>query len=101
MSHRFMDRTQSHMGEAKADVRFPPSPDIAGSATVGQHRRMHLWPLLLGILGLFVVGRALIIGSASVDGEGLRRDEEPMFYWPIVAAAVLITGFLLYRAIAS
>jgi hypothetical protein len=62
---------------------------------------MNLWPLLLGVLGLFVIGRALVIGSASVDGEGFRREDEPMLYWAIVLAGALITCFFFYLALAG
>jgi hypothetical protein len=62
---------------------------------------MNLWPLLIGVLGVVVVGRALVIGGASVDGEGFRREDEPMLYWSIVAAGVLISGFCFYQAFAS
>jgi hypothetical protein len=62
---------------------------------------MQLWALLLGVLGAFVVGRALVIGSASIDGQGFLREEEPMLYWFIVAAGVLITGFLFYEGLSS
>ena len=57
--------------------------------------------MLVGLIGVFAVGRALVIGSASTDGQGFRRDEEPMLYWSIVAAGVLMTGFLFYVAFAS
>jgi hypothetical protein len=45
---------------------------------------MNLWPLLIGLLSLVATGRAILIGSASVNGQSLRRDDEPMLYWSII-----------------
>ena len=59
---------------------------------------MDIAPLAVGIFGLIVVGRVLIIGGASADGQGFRRDEEPFLYWSIVAAGSAIVGFLFYLA---
>jgi len=62
---------------------------------------MNVAALLVGLFGLLVVGRALVVGGASADGEGFRRDEEPMLYWSIVAAGTAITCFLLYLGISG
>jgi len=61
---------------------------------------MKLWPLLVGLFCLFAVGRALVIGGASADGQGFRREDEPLLYWSIVTAGVVMTCFLFYVAFA-
>lgn len=59
---------------------------------------MDLWPFAISLLCLAVIGRALVIGSASIDGRSLRRDQEPALYWGIILAAVFMGCFLLYVA---
>ena len=54
---------------------------------------MDIAPLAVGIFGLVVVGRMLFNGSASADGQGFRRDNEPFLYWSIVTAAAAVVGF--------
>jgi hypothetical protein len=57
---------------------------------------MSLAPLLVGVFMMFVVGRALVIGGASADGQGFRREDEPALYWSIVGAGFIGACFLLY-----
>ncbi len=78
---------------------FRHKADIAPVCELLQLRGMNLWPLLIGMLCLFVTGRALVIGSASVDGQGFQREDEPMLYWSIVLAGLLIACFLFYLAL--
>jgi hypothetical protein len=57
--------------------------------------------LAAGIFGLFVLIRMLWIAGASADGEGFRRAEQPILYWGIFAAGVLVDGALFYFALAG
>jgi hypothetical protein len=57
---------------------------------------MNVAALVVGLLGVFAVGHALVSGSAAADGEGFRREDEPLLYWSITAAGAAITCFLLY-----
>ena len=63
--------------------------------------RMDIAPLAVGIFGAIVVGRMLFNGSASADGQGLRREDQPFLYWAIVLAGVAVVGFLFYLAISG
>ena len=60
--------------------------------------RMDIAPLAVAIFGTFVVGRMLFNGSASADGQGLRREDQPFLYWAIVLAGVTAVGGLFYLA---
>jgi hypothetical protein len=62
---------------------------------------MNLAALLAGLFGVIVVVRALVVGGASADGQGFRREDEPMLYWSIVAAGTAATCFLLYLGISG
>jgi hypothetical protein len=54
--------------------------------------------LLAGALfGLYRIYRALVTGDASETG-GIRRDERPILYWSLMAAAGLIVGVFFYFA---
>lgn len=57
---------------------------------------MKLWAIAVAILGTFTLIRALVIRSASIDGQGMMRDEEPGIYWFIVACNLVIVLFLLW-----
>jgi hypothetical protein len=41
----------------------------------------------------------LVVGGASADGQGFRRDKESTIYWAIVALAALVVSALLYIGI--
>jgi hypothetical protein len=62
---------------------------------------MNLPALIVGVFVVFVVGRALVIGSASAGGESLRREDEPALYWSVITAGVAIAIFLLYLGISG
>lgn len=49
--------------------------------------------------GLFVVGRMLVLGSATPNGEGFRRDEESAAYWTTVAFGCVVVCMFFYIAI--
>lgn len=57
---------------------------------------MNVPALVVGALTAAVTIRGLLNGSGSVDGEGFRREEEPLLYWSIIAAGAAIAAFLLY-----
>ena len=58
---------------------------------------MNLWAILVGLLGIAVLIRALLIGSASPGGGSLRRDEEPAAYWASIAFIGAIACVLLWK----
>jgi hypothetical protein len=53
--------------------------------------------LAVGGLGVIAILRITITGSASLDGVGLRREDQPEVYWTVLLASLLVTGFLLGR----
>ena len=55
-----------------------------------------MMPLAVGCLTLLMTGRALVVGAASVDGDGITRADEPLFYWLCIAAGVVAAVFLFY-----
>src|SRR4051794_24168909 len=67
----------------KANVRFPPIADIR---TPGHSSIMNIAALAVGGLAVLVTARGFMNGSATRDGEGLRRDEEPLAYWFVMVA---------------
>jgi hypothetical protein len=64
-------------------------------------RSHNAWlPLLVGLLGLFVVVRALVTGK--VHGRGLPiffRETEPVAYWVTVGIMGLLTAALVWMAL--
>lgn len=40
-------------------------------------------------------------GSATPDGEGLRRDEEPLAYWFVMVAGAAMAIFLIYEGLVA
>ena len=54
--------------------------------------------LLAGLFGAFVVARALKTGSGTPDGQGLRRDEQPVIFWMIVILGVCVVAALFFFA---
>lgn len=64
-------------------------------------RSHNAWlPLLVGLLGLFVVVRAVVTGR--VHGRGLpifHRDSEPVAYWVTVCIMGLLTAMLVWLAV--
>jgi hypothetical protein len=59
---------------------------------------MALAPFLVGLLGIVAVVRALILGSASSDGDTITRKDHPMFYWFFVSAGCVLVAFMFYTA---
>ena len=55
--------------------------------------------IVVAIFGALVVVRMLILGGASADCKGFRREEQPAVYWTIVLVAVLIDAFFFYLAL--
>ena len=55
--------------------------------------------LIVAVFGAIVVVRMLVLGAASADGLGFRRDEQPEVYWVIVAIAVVIDAAFFYLAL--
>ena len=56
---------------------------------------MKIAALAVAALDAVVIIRVVRTGSASVDGESLRRDQEPEIYWSIFVAAIAILVLLL------
>jgi len=82
--------------KTEGSVRFPP---IAAIRTGWHFQTMSIVGLAVGTFGLFVVGRMIVLGGASADGQGFRRDEQPAIYWTIVAIGCAIVCGLFYIAI--
>ena len=59
---------------------------------------MRIWLLVLGLFGIAVTIRAIKLGGASADGSGIRRDEEPLFFWMVIVAAGIYSVGCLYFA---
>jgi hypothetical protein len=57
---------------------------------------MNLWAIAVATLATFVLIRALLIRSASIDGESMMRDEEPGIYWSVLTCNLAIVLFLLW-----
>jgi hypothetical protein len=56
------------------------------------------WVLVLaGLVGAFSVGRGLVTGAATSDGR-IRREEQPLLYWTLLAIAAAITFAFFYFA---
>jgi len=51
-----------------------------------------------GLVGLFQIWRGLRTGAASEDGR-IRRDDRPILYWLLLAAAASIVGVVFYFAV--
>jgi hypothetical protein len=62
---------------------------------------MNVAALAVGGLAVAVTARGLMNGSATPDGEGLRRDEEPLAYWFVTVAGAAIASFLIYEGLAT
>ena len=62
---------------------------------------METGALVVGILLGILTIRALVVGGASVGGDALRRDEEPLIYWTIVIVSALAAGFLIWKGLAG
>jgi hypothetical protein len=71
---------------------------LIGTITTG-FLGMNILAWAVCAFGVFAVGRMIVLGSASTDGQGFRRDEEPVIYWTIVALGCAIVGFFFYIAI--
>jgi heme/copper-type cytochrome/quinol oxidase subunit 1 len=56
---------------------------------------MDIWALVIATIGAVAIVRMVVTGSAAADGKSLRRDEEPVVYWTVIVAAILIVAFLL------
>ena len=52
----------------------------------------------IAVFGVIVIIRMLLLGGATADGQGLRRDENPAVYWSILSIAVIVDLLLLYFA---
>lgn len=48
------------------------------------------------IVGGVAIIRILRTGSASVDGEGFRRDDDPFSFWTILLVGVALIGLLFF-----
>jgi hypothetical protein len=57
---------------------------------------MNLLAVALGVVGIGLITRAILIGSAAPDGQSLNRDDEPIAYWAALMLLVGITGFLFW-----
>ena len=54
------------------------------------------------IVGILVFGgalRAIMLGGASFGGAGLRRDENPVTFWLVVAIAGFLSASLIWRGL--
>jgi hypothetical protein len=58
---------------------------------------MELWALAVAAIGAVAIIRIVLTGAASVDGDGLRRSDQPEVYWTVLIAALLLEAFLLGR----
>ena len=57
---------------------------------------MTIAPLLIGCIALLATGRTLILGAASAGGDGITREDEPIFYWACVVAGIAMAAILFY-----
>jgi hypothetical protein len=57
---------------------------------------MTIAPILIGCIALLATGRALIVGAASAGGDGITREDEPIFYWTFVLAGTAVAALLFY-----
>ena len=55
--------------------------------------------LIVAVFGAAVVVRMLVLGAASADGRGFRRDNDALVYWFIVFVAVIIDVAFFYLAL--
>lgn len=60
---------------------------------------MTIVPLVIGCVALLATGRALILGAASAGGDGITREDEPIFYWACVFAGIAAAAFLFYAGL--
>lgn len=73
-----------------------PAGQIPKFTTAGEIEVSMNIPLaVVTLFILFVVGRMLITGSAMAGAGGFNRADEPMIYWSIVFAGVVIVIVLL------
>lgn len=56
---------------------------------------------LAAFFGLIVVVRMLIVGGASADGKGFRRENQPGAFWTIVVVAIIVDLLLFFIAISG
>jgi len=56
----------------------------------------NVWAIAVAFLAVIVLIRALLIGSASIDGQSLTREKEPTIYWLIIIANIVIVIGLLW-----
>jgi hypothetical protein len=54
--------------------------------------------LAAAIFGLIVFMRMLVLGGASADAQGFRREDQPFVYWSIVIVGMLADAALFYCA---
>jgi hypothetical protein len=46
--------------------------------------------------GTFVTLRTIITGSGTPNGQGFRREEQPVIFWSIVGAEIFGVGLIGY-----
>jgi hypothetical protein len=54
--------------------------------------------IALGVFGVILTIRALIMGGTSASARTITRSDEPLAYWSTIVAAVLITVFFFWKA---
>ncbi len=62
--------------------------------------RLIIYRVGLGAVAAFVViqtVRALIIGAASASMENITRSDEPLAYWGVIVAAVVVASILIWK----
>jgi lipid-A-disaccharide synthase-like uncharacterized protein len=53
---------------------------------------------LVGIFGIIVLVRMILIGGASVSGDNFRRSEQPVLFWSIFVFGLIGVIFIFYFA---
>ncbi len=54
--------------------------------------------LAAAAFGLIVIIRMLVLGGASANAQGFRREEQPFAYWFIVLVGSIVDVLLFYCA---
>jgi hypothetical protein len=87
------------IGREAARPLPPHKPTIAATfrdPDTSRRIRRDIAPNLVGCVALVAIGRALMLRAASAGGDGITREDEPIFYWACVFAGAVAAAFLFY-----
>lgn len=62
---------------------------------------MNIPALAVAAVITLAIGRMLFVGSASADGQGLRREDQPLIYWSIVVIGIVADIALIYFGLST